>query len=426
MDDLFRSYSQNFEDVILWRALGSVQAGFYIDVGAAGPIDDSVSRGFYQQGWRGVHVEPNPDFATQLRADRPDETVIEALIGNDDDSSAPFHIFAGTGLSTGVAEIAESHIAEGRERTTLDVPTRTLHSILDEIGDREVHWMKIDVEGMESEVLASWNDSPVRPWILVVESTAPQTNIEVHEDWEGELLERGYQFVYFDGLNRFYVHEEHRDLAEHFGLGPNIFDRFTLTPKSAFVAVLLDDVRKAEANANAAHHAAAEQNRNFADTLAAALGWNERVSAAEAELQRTLTQLERVQTAFDELVESRRELMADLAEASDARHHAEVRALALEAEVAHLHEHTGMKEQRIEELLASTSWKVSAPVRALGGLRHRGTLPPEPPAEQAAEPTPVPTSNDGAWTLNVDEDTVASFNRLLAAAPDGTGLTDRD
>ena len=32
------SYAQNFEDVILWRALKQVKEGFYIDVGAQDPV----------------------------------------------------------------------------------------------------------------------------------------------------------------------------------------------------------------------------------------------------------------------------------------------------------------------------------------------------------------------------------------------------
>ena len=55
---MFISYAQNFEDVILWRALKHVENGFYIDIGAQDPVIDSVSRGFYEKGWRGLHVEP--------------------------------------------------------------------------------------------------------------------------------------------------------------------------------------------------------------------------------------------------------------------------------------------------------------------------------------------------------------------------------
>ena len=41
------SYAQNFEDVILWRALKHVEAGRYIDIGANDPEKDSVTKVFY-------------------------------------------------------------------------------------------------------------------------------------------------------------------------------------------------------------------------------------------------------------------------------------------------------------------------------------------------------------------------------------------
>ena len=39
----FVSYAQNFEDVVLWRALGDIVAGCYLDIGAQDPVFDSVS-----------------------------------------------------------------------------------------------------------------------------------------------------------------------------------------------------------------------------------------------------------------------------------------------------------------------------------------------------------------------------------------------
>jgi len=40
------------------------------------------------------------------------------------------------------------------------------------------------------------------------------------------LLLRGYDFVYFDGLNRFYVAHDHPELCPSLALPPNIFDNF--------------------------------------------------------------------------------------------------------------------------------------------------------------------------------------------------------
>ena len=83
-DEIFLSYAQNFEDVMLWRALGLVQRGFYIDIGAQHPRVDSVSRAFYERGWRGVHVEPSEEYAKLLREDRPDDDVLQMAIAERD------------------------------------------------------------------------------------------------------------------------------------------------------------------------------------------------------------------------------------------------------------------------------------------------------------------------------------------------------
>ena len=43
--DFFVSYAQNYEDVMLWRALKHVKNGFYVDVGANDPLIDSGHTG---------------------------------------------------------------------------------------------------------------------------------------------------------------------------------------------------------------------------------------------------------------------------------------------------------------------------------------------------------------------------------------------
>ena len=70
----------------------------------------------------------------------------------------------------------------------------------------------------------------MRPWIVVVESTEPNSTVPNYQEWEPDLFRRGYRFVYFDGLNRFYLSEEHAELAVHFSCGPNLFDDFTVRP----------------------------------------------------------------------------------------------------------------------------------------------------------------------------------------------------
>lgn len=228
----FVSYAQNFEDVMLWRALKHVENGVYIDVGAQHPQIDSVSLAFYEHGWRGVHVEPNSHYAQMLRESRPDETVIQAAVSSKG-AVLKFYEIMDTGLSTCNAEIAERHRASGFAVRETSAPSVTLENVFESCAGREIHWLKIDVEGFEGQVLQGWKPSKARPWIVVVESTLPSTQVESHDKWEKLILDLDYQFAYFDGLNRFYLSKKHLELKDAFRVSPNVFDGFVLSGTSS-------------------------------------------------------------------------------------------------------------------------------------------------------------------------------------------------
>ena len=59
----------------------------------------------------------------------------------------------------------------------------------------DVHWMKIDVEGMEADVLRGWDATLLRPWILLIEATRPNSPEPCHEHWEPMVLAAGYHLT---------------------------------------------------------------------------------------------------------------------------------------------------------------------------------------------------------------------------------------
>jgi FkbM family methyltransferase len=226
----FVSYAQNFEDVMLWRALKHIDKGVYIDIGAQDPVTDSVSMGFYELGWRGISVEPNNFYANALRRARPDEEVIETIVAHHD-GKARLYEFHGTGLSTVDADLAAYYQAQGFACSQRECQSITLEHLFRHHCRPDIHWMKIDVEGHEAEVLRGWGQAPHRPWIVVIESVSPQENKFTHEEWEKELTTRDYKFTHFDGLNRFYVHKDHHECVSALSLPPNIFDDFRLNER---------------------------------------------------------------------------------------------------------------------------------------------------------------------------------------------------
>ncbi|TLX59278.1 FkbM family methyltransferase [Stutzerimonas nosocomialis] len=222
----FKTYSQNFEDLMLWRALRCVEFGFYVDVGANDPVVDSVTQAFYEKGWRGINIDPVDYWHRKLEEMRPKDINLNIAAGKSSGEMLLYE-FPNTGLSTADASIAAGHAeANGFSYVEKIVPVKTLTEICQEYHVAPIHFLKIDVEGAEKDVIKGIDFTVLKPWIILVESTLPLTQVESHHDWEGLLVSNGYVHAYFDGLNRFYVSDEHIELLKSFDRPPNYFDNF--------------------------------------------------------------------------------------------------------------------------------------------------------------------------------------------------------
>ncbi|HEY7230967.1 MAG TPA: FkbM family methyltransferase [Pseudolabrys sp.] len=210
------SYTQNMEDTHLWLAFGRRHHGTYIDIGAGHPIADNVSFFFYERGWQGVAVEPQQRLIDLYARVRPRDVAVAALIGTRS-GPADFHVFdAFHGLSTSSAVHADAAAALGAGYRTIQVPMMPLAELCRAQGLDEIDFLKIDVEGTETDVLKSADWKAYRPKAVVVEAIAPGSNEPSWQEWEPFLLAQGYRFMLFDTLNRFYVAEEAKDVAARF------------------------------------------------------------------------------------------------------------------------------------------------------------------------------------------------------------------
>ncbi|MBV8914217.1 MAG: FkbM family methyltransferase [Acetobacteraceae bacterium] len=251
-DAPFVSYAQNREDVMLWRALRHEQPGFYVDAGAADPDLLSVTRTFYDRGWRGLDIEPLPEKAAKLRQARPGDIVIEAALADQPGRATFYRVQRSedSGLSSLDRAVAAR---SGGTVDALEVEVTTLAALCREHVRGEVHFLKTDVEGAEAAVLRGMDFRAVRPWIVLVEATAPLSGEPTSAAWEPLLAASGYVHVWFDGLNRFYVAEErHAALAPHFQVPANPFDHYVLAAErrlpeaEALAEARLQQVRRLE------------------------------------------------------------------------------------------------------------------------------------------------------------------------------------
>ena len=232
------SYAQNYEDVMLWRALKHVAHGFYIDVGAAWPDQDSVTKLFFDAGWSGMNIEPNPDLIQCYNIQRPHDINLELAL-SDTPGTQTMGFIDKTGLSSLENHVIQAHSKHGYAIQEKVVQIKTLLSVCQEYAaNRDIHFLKVDVEGYERHVLLGNDWQRVRPWIVVVEATVPLQQVENHHEWEFILLSANYQFVYADGLNRFYVAQERPELFSAFKYPPNFFDGFVLPQQVKYQEVV--------------------------------------------------------------------------------------------------------------------------------------------------------------------------------------------
>lgn len=349
----FITYAQNCEDVLLWRALGHIPNGFYIDVGANDPVLHSVTKAFYDAGWRGINIEPLPSFHQAFMEQRPRDLNLAVAAGAEESSITLFDVPSVNGWASTDQQVAQAHRAEGYELAELQVPLRTLSGICAEHVQGEIHFLKVDVEGFEGEVLRGMDWRRWRPWVLVIEATLPNSRVTNHESWEALVTTQGYRFAWFDGLNRYYVADEHAELLPALQLQPNVFDDF-------LPGALVQSWAHAEdAEQRAAR--AAQDSWDDRARLQAATAETESLREQIAAYKERLAALGERILAADAEIERGRVLAAEL--------NAERAAAVASAEQASIWGHD--LERRLLDTYASTSWRITRPLRAsVAGVRR--------------------------------------------------------
>lgn len=227
--DRFISYAQNGEDVVLWRALNNIVNGVFVDVGAAHPVEDSVTWAFYERGWSGINFEPVAVFAEEYQKLRDRDTTIRAGVG-DTPGRKTFYIAEGTGLSSLVEEDAESAKNLGHTIVESEIDIVTLNDTLADVlpSATDIHFLKIDAEGSEADVLRGIDLEKWRPWVILVEATRPNSVESTRALFDDLITNFAYEPALFDGLNQFYVAKEHSELIPLLNYPACALDNFQL------------------------------------------------------------------------------------------------------------------------------------------------------------------------------------------------------
>jgi len=177
-------YSQSGEDLILshlFSKLG-IKNPRYLDIGANEPKYISNTYRFYEQGSRGVLIEPNPYLFLKLKKKRSEDIVLNVGVGLTNEAEADFFLFpnSANGLSTfskkdamywqevGLKGIGKIHFEK-----VIKVCLLPVNNILQQYftgSNKKVNLISIDVEGLDFAILKSIDFNQFRPEVICIET----------------------------------------------------------------------------------------------------------------------------------------------------------------------------------------------------------------------------------------------------------------
>lgn len=144
----------------------------YLDVGAGDPCCLSNTFLMYRWGARGVLVEPDPDQVGRLRAKRPRDLVIAAGIAFDHRRSATLCRYQNRLFNS--FEPERDQTWSGTIVDRIEVPLVSINDVIAaNFSGTTPHFVSIDTEGFDYEILANLDFARFKPFIICVELCRP-------------------------------------------------------------------------------------------------------------------------------------------------------------------------------------------------------------------------------------------------------------
>ena len=222
---LKRCLSVEGEDLVLDCFLRRACFGIYVDVGAHHPIRFSNTFLLYEQGWRGINIDPNPESIEAFKMFRPDDINVAAAV-SDQDAPVLLHRFEQPAFNTIDSEWAGRIAKTEVSREPFEVHPRRLSDILDEhlLPEQQIDLLNIDVENTEIGVLESIDWQRHRPGLIAVEITNCLTVDQLLKSEVGcllsdrsyELLARTYSTAFFgdpEYMRQWFAGDLHRPIS---------------------------------------------------------------------------------------------------------------------------------------------------------------------------------------------------------------------
>jgi FkbM family methyltransferase len=169
------SFSQAGEDILVAYLLAELRIDnvSYLDIGTNHPVLGNNTFYFYNRGGRGVCVEANKSICRKIRRARPRDTVINAGVSAKSGSADLFVFpdpYSGWNSFSEKEAIAKQQETGISWKAVIQVPLVSINQVLDRHFPHPPHFISLDVEGLDLEILKSLDFEKFKPEVICVET----------------------------------------------------------------------------------------------------------------------------------------------------------------------------------------------------------------------------------------------------------------
>jgi FkbM family methyltransferase len=204
------SYAQNGEDIIIGNILQwlNIDKPVYLDIGTYHPSIISNTYKLYKQGHAGICVEPNPSLFAEIKRVRKRDTCLNVGV-SDTMGKAAFYIMANKTLNTLSREQAYFFRDSGQSAIEQEIEISIVtisHIIQTYLSDKAPHFVSLDIEGLDFQVLQSIDFEKYRPQVFCLETKDAQHN--KNQDILQFMEARGYFICADTFINSIFVEKQ--------------------------------------------------------------------------------------------------------------------------------------------------------------------------------------------------------------------------
>ena len=199
-------------DLILNSIFKNKRKGFYVDIGCHHPLINNHTYLFYKKGWSGVNIDIDFSSIDMFNFYRPKD-INRQLALSDKVGEANLYFYHNRAAKN---TLSKEFGADSKTIKNIKTDTLTNFLIQNNLSDKKIDFMSIDVEGNELKVLEGLDFKTIKPSVILVEFRIPnvkefyQKNITdvISSPIYNFMISQNYKLINWNHDDLMFMHNE--------------------------------------------------------------------------------------------------------------------------------------------------------------------------------------------------------------------------